>query len=299
MMNRSPAARKHPAIAALVTFLLVLSLLLSLTACGYSDSGAVSTGKQPTADDTPGGQPSEDPTADPEEKAPLVYKLLSDNTWEVSGVPYGTSDTIVIPASYEGKAVTKIAYNAFACYFDLVDVTVPASVTDIGIYAFSYCTSLTGITIPDSVTSIGDRAFEGCKSLVSITLPAGITGIGRDTFYDCQSLTGITLPSGITSIGTDAFSNCKSLSGIILPPGVESIGARAFRGCAALIGITIPASVTEIGGNAFQYCDSLQNVYFEDTAGWGMDVSDPSTIAQYFRREDGLEWGLYKSQWKS
>ena len=121
MMNRSPAARKHPAIAALVTFLLVLSLLLSLTACGYSDNGAVSTGKQPTADDTPGGQPSEDPTADPEEKDPLVYKLLSDNQAgksyyadtenrdvTVSVVPYSWMSAKDMAESKRGAGISKV-----------------------------------------------------------------------------------------------------------------------------------------------------------------------------------------------
>ncbi len=72
----------------------------------------------------------------------LSYTLLSDDTYEVSGIGTCTDTDIVIPATYNGKAVTSIGYGAFA-----------------------YCSNLTSITIPASVTTIAERAFYSCDNL--------------------------------------------------------------------------------------------------------------------------------------
>ena len=76
----------------------------------------------------------------------LTYTLIDNNThYEVSGYTGTPPISVAIPATYEGKPVTKI-----------------------GSSAFYKCSSLTSITIPNSVTSIGDDVFSDCINLKEI-----------------------------------------------------------------------------------------------------------------------------------
>ena len=190
----------------------------------------------------------------------LEYLLLPDGTWSVSAGRAKLLDKIVIPTTWEGKAVTAISAQGFLNCTNLTSITIPSGVTSIDSGAFKGCTSLTSITIAEGVTSIGDEAFSGCTSLTSITIPEGVTSIGYRAFYDCTSLTSITIPSSVTSIGKNAFSYCTSLTSITIAEGVTSIGNWAFSGCTSLTSITIPEGVTSIGNSAFSVCTSLTSI---------------------------------------
>ena len=75
---------------------------------------------------------------------------------------------IVLPGTYNDKAVTSIGYEAFLGCIALSSITIPGTVTTIGGGAFLGCTSLSTIAIPLSVTTIGWHAFEGCTSLKTV-----------------------------------------------------------------------------------------------------------------------------------
>ncbi len=143
------------------------------------------------------------------EYVPLRFELDGDS-YKVVGYDKKTA-SVVIPSTYNGKAVTSIGDGAFRDCTRLASVTIPNSVTSIGKYAFECCTSLTSIEIPNSVTSIGDFVFSSCTSLTSIVIPNGVTSIGTYAFDDCDSLTSIEIPNSVTSIGDYAFRNCTSL----------------------------------------------------------------------------------------
>ncbi|MBO4572489.1 MAG: leucine-rich repeat protein [Clostridia bacterium] len=144
----------------------------------------------------------------------LTYYPLPDGTYAVSAGVTQYLDTITIPATHNGKAVSQIVKEAFRDATNLTTITIPDSVTSIGDYAFMWCNSLTSVIIPDSVTSIGERAFYGCSSLTSVTIGDGVTSIGERAFYGCSSLTSVTIPDSVTSIGGSAFNNCSSLTNI-------------------------------------------------------------------------------------
>jgi len=81
---------------------------------------------------------SNDTETEPE--VSLFYRALADDTYEVIFLG-GTSDTVTIPATYKGKAVTKIADSAFAENDSITSIVVPASIKEIGSNAFKNATA--------------------------------------------------------------------------------------------------------------------------------------------------------------
>ena len=230
----------------------------------------------------------------------LTFTLKGD-VYELTSIGTCTDINVLIPNTYQNKAVTSIGSRAFENCSTLIRITIPDSVTSIGNYAFSGCSGLTSITIPDSVISIGGLAFSGCGGLTSIVvdndnkyftsidgnlynkdktkliqyavgktdvsfiIPDSVTFIGYYAFYGCSSLTSIAIPDGVTSISESAFKYCSILTSITIPDGVTSIGNSAFYGCSSLTSITIPDRVTSIGEYAFRDCSSLTSITIPDS----------------------------------
>lgn len=150
----------------------------------------------------------------PEGTEGLAYYLLPDGTY---GVMAGTAlyvSEVVIPATYNGKAVTQILHNAFANAPNLTSVTLPESITVVGDAAFSNCAKLAAVNIPNSVKTIGTEAFKGCKKLTSVTIGNGVTQMGDRVFYECTGLMSLSIPDSVTSIGRHAFYGCVALAQI-------------------------------------------------------------------------------------
>ena len=79
------------------------------------------------------------------------------------------SGALVLPATVDGIAVTKIGENAFKGNTAITSVTINGSVTEIGDSAFDGCTSLTSAVLPNTVEIIGARGFAGCTKLTTMT----------------------------------------------------------------------------------------------------------------------------------
>lgn len=194
----------------LIGFLATLSVLsgvFGLAACG--DTGDSS--------DTGSGASSEQ-NSSVEENAfsqGLSYTLLDDDTYAVTGIGDCTDTEIVVPSSYNGKAVTSIGDGAFRLCSGLTSIAIPDGITSIGDGAFLVCYNLTSIIIPDSVTSIGVQAFFNCGGLTSITIGDGVTSIGDNAFDSCDNLTSITIGDSVTSIGDNAFDECYKLVEVV------------------------------------------------------------------------------------
>ncbi len=225
------------------------------------------------------------------------YRANTDSYFLIGIGEASNESKLIIPAYYEGKAVTRVGYKAFYQNTTLKSVKIGSCVTEIGDHAFYECTSLESITFAENgrLTSIGDDAFRGCSLLESIVLPEGVTLIGDDTFAYCSSLESISLPDSVTSIGRRSFDqtayyndanhldkygvlyidNClieakERIDEYTVSPGTRVIADDAFYAQWLLTKITIPESVTSIGYAAFLDCSRLTGVYITDLAAWCM-----------------------------
>ena len=184
------------------------------------------------------------------------FDLLNDETYAIKAnddFKNFLPNTVKIPSTYNNKAVTKIAENAFVNCTTLTNFYISKNITTIGNSAFQGCSSLTRIIIPSSVISIGEKAFSDCnknlfntvdnlvyvgnwvvgvenKSLDSVTFKSDTFGIASASFESCVSLTKIDIINGITSIGTLAFAGCNNLRIINIGSTVTNIESPIFIG---------------------------------------------------------------------
>ena len=219
------------------------------------------------------------------------YKSLSDGTIEITGY-IGTSESITIPSSIDGKNVTSIGKAAFYQKDSLTSVEIPNTVTKIGEGAFSQCTNLTSIIIGDKVEVIETYAFDR-TAIQNITIPASVKEIGEYIFYDCLNIENITvennntqfcdqngvlfdknktklifypiakkgttytIPSTVTTIGELCFRKSIYLEEIKVPDSVTELENFAFSLLPKLKTITLPSSITTMGYELFQECNNL------------------------------------------
>ncbi len=231
----------------------------------------------------------------------FTFTLLEDDTYSIAAKNVNNMPAeVVLPSTYEGKAVTVIAKNALFDCSGLTSIKIPNSVTLIGDFAFYGCDSLTSVEIPDSVTLINDGAFERCGNLTYIKVSESnanykdiegdlyskdgtvliqysigkpdtsfitldsITSISERTFAWCDNLTSVIIGDSVTSIGRAAFDDCDSLISVVIGNNVTSIDRATFYGCHKLTSVVMGDRVTSIGEAAFFYCNSLMSIEIPD-----------------------------------
>ena len=213
------------------------------------------------------------------------YRVAKDGTLTILSYT-GSSSTVNIPSTIDGKKVTAIHDHTFSNSKTAVKtITIPETVTDLGISPLMghtvqtinvaannpVYTSVSGIlytkdkktivrypsgrtdtsfSIPANVTAIGTGAFLS-SNLTAVSMPDTLTSIGDSAFNSCKDLSSLTLSSSLTEIDSYAFEYCEKLNRITIPNGVTKIGRNAFSNCSALTSITIPDSVSDIGQYAF------------------------------------------------
>ena len=171
----------------------------------------------------------------------------------------GTSENVIAPAVYEGKAVTAVSDRAFIDS-DIVSLVLPESIASVGREAFYGAEYLTSVNLGANLKSIGEYAFYRNTRLRSFGDISSVTAIPAGLFLGCANLTEIALSDNVTSVGAQAFAGCERIAEMVIPDGVSAVPDSLFDGCTALESVTLPASMTSFGKNVFDGCKSLQNV---------------------------------------
>lgn len=207
-----------------------------------------------------------------------------------------TYGPVVIPETYNGFPVTKIAKQGFWCEKGPSAVYIPKTIKGIADNAFECSgSSLTSIDVspdnpkysscrgmlfnkdmtelircpkgkrnqiwlPADVLALRDHSFYECNLSGLKSLPDSLTTIGDSAFALARNMPStFVIPDNVTRIGDHAFSG-SSLTGLVLGKGVETIGEYAFQNCANLTEFEIPGSVKTIETGTFDSCRSFENV---------------------------------------
>lgn len=244
-----------------------------------------SGGNTDTSDPSGDGDNNEEEIKD---NSPFEFELNGDkNSYTLVGVGSCMDSEVVIPATYNGKAVNAIAPYAFSNCSAITKVTIPESIEFIGESSFEYCPLLKEVVVPEGVKYIGSCAF---GNLTKISLPNSIVSVAGFTFlrdytmtyneYEnglyvgndsnpylvyigspiSESNTSITVHPDTRFISDYAFQGNAYLESVTLGSKIEYIGERAFDTCKKLKTIILPDSVTFIGKEAFGWCFELENI---------------------------------------
>ena len=218
----------------------------------------------------------------------LQYEMNEDmKSYAVVGVLGSAPESVVIPDSYVGYPVTRIAKDAFADQLIMKDIVLPASLTEIESGAFKNCASLTQLSIPASVRSMQREAFTGCTRLAAVNVAEGNAfylsdhGVVYDRpqvkfVYVPAAFEGeIDVPSTVLRIADNDFADCTKLQAVTVGANVEQIGQHAFRNCTSLKRFTVEGGNTKIGLGALQGCSSLTELELADT--WDDSLTRTST----------------------
>lgn len=199
---------------------------------------------------------------------------------------------IVIPSTYNGVPVRKLADGMFRGDNHIVSVVIPEGVTEIGSSCFQECNNLVSVSVPSTVTTIGSEAFHYCEKLTTVNLPYGLTIIEPDTLSDCISLSSISIPDTVKEIGYGAFHDYP-LSSVVIPDSVEKIGWVAFF-CSKLTSLEIPDSVTYIDSEAFAGSYLLESVVLS-----GNLTSIPSKLFENCTSLNSIMFNGTVEQWNA
>ena len=215
----------------------------------------------------------------------LEFALKDDGTYKLTGIGTCTDTDIIIPGTYNDKAVTEIDAYALATYGGVIvsistpprvpfeNITIPDTVTSIGEGAFSGSPRLKEVRIPDSVVSVGNGALAYCEKLIYVRFGSGVESIDRYVIHMSNAVAGLEVSGNhkkyysknnciIEKDSETLVVGCKTS---VVPDEVKKIGGTSFWQCSTLTSIRIPEGVTSIDYAAFGGCTALVTVTLPDS----------------------------------
>ena len=204
----------------------------------------------------------------------------------------GNDSIVIIPSSFEGKAITSIGEKAFRDCNNISEVVIESGVKNIKNGAFSNCKNLKRVRLPNSIVSIGERgegrqsqqigvfANSGLESIVipnsveiigpyafsntfiqKLFLPDSVKEVGRGAFESCTKLEAVRLSNRTITLEAYTFKNCVLLSQVVFTEGLHYIKTGTFSGDVSLEKLEFPCGLMEIGSAAFSGCKKLKDIY--------------------------------------
>lgn len=204
----------------------------------------------------------------------LSYEF-SGGECTVKGIGNYTDKELVIPDTYKGCKVTKIAPEAFKGNANLTNITLGQNIKNIDKQAFEGCSSLTSVFIGKNVSSIDEFAFKDCYALETLAVDADNAYYCTEgnVLYDKAKTTLILaadkgvkgifiIPDTVTSVGEQAIRHCTEITEVIIPDSIKEFKPGSFMDCTSLKRVVFPDTVTKLGSAAFMNCESLEYVDF-------------------------------------
>ena len=200
----------------------------------------------------------------------------------------GDATVVIVPATFNGKPVTKIDNEAFSETITLFVTGETAFADSNRCWRYTvnadgtFC--LTGTNITDArlllpaeacgtaITAIGDYAFTR-KPMSFVHIPDSIVTVGENPFRDCRRLMTIVVNPENTGLYVSAdgalyskadkrlvcFPAGLTADRLSVPAGVRSIGSYAMYGV-QVSEIELPDTVTVIGEAAFAGNEALKTI---------------------------------------
>ena len=136
----------------------------------------------------------------------FTYKLLSNNTYEITGYNFDEcSMDVNLPSSIDNRKVTSIGDGAFR----------------------STTSNITSVRLYDGIETIKVGAFQG-NEITKVIIPSTVKKIQGYAFYN-NKISELYLPDGLEYIGEYAFGN-NYIKTLVLPSGLKTIQTYAFYG---------------------------------------------------------------------
>ena len=188
-------------------------------------------------------------TVEPIIEQSLEYEIVSNKFYNVVGIGNVTSDEIVVPSTYNGLPVIRIARRAFENNVNLKKIILPDTLLYIGNFAFAGCTALEYIDLPTSLIYIQSDVFSGSGiRILDLTDNTALNSFGC---VDCPNLESVKLPKNLWLLDPYCLENTPKLKSITLPDSLDYIGLNDFVG-SSIESIKIPKKVYYIGESAFE-----------------------------------------------
>lgn len=199
-------------------------------------------------------------TVEPIIEQSLEYEIVSNKFYNVVGIGNVTSDEIVVPSTYNGLPVIRIARRVFENKVNLKKIILPDTLLYIDNFAFAGCTALEYIDLPDSLKTIFRCVFSN-SGIKTLDMP---DNVDLDSFAcaDCPNLESVKLPKNLRHLSLKCFENTPKLKSITLPDSLAYISSSAFVG-SSIESVKIPKKVHSIYENAFEN-SVINSVEFEE-----------------------------------